>query len=95
MLAEKDVAAFLSYLASDLGVAASTQNQALNALIFLYQHVLERPMSDLGKIVRSRHPALLPVVLTTLEVTALLRQMEKHTVQRAIVCALMVTNIYF
>ena len=51
---------FLSYLASDLNVASSTQNQALSAIIFLYKRVLEIEVGDLGKVVRAKRPARPP-----------------------------------
>ena len=67
-LCETDVQAFLAYLAVERQVAASTQNQALSALLFLYTHVLVRPLGDLGEIVRAKRPKRLPVVLTRAEV---------------------------
>ena len=59
----REVRSFLSYLALNQRVSASTQNQALNALVFLYKHVLKK---ELGAIdaVRARRPNRLPVVLT-------------------------------
>lgn len=53
-------------------MSASTQNQALNALVFLYEKVLERPLGDLGAFRRSRRPKRLPVVLSRNEVNRLL-----------------------
>ena len=58
------VRAFLSWLATERDVAAATQNQALNALVFLYSKVLERPLGDIPGIVRAKRPRRLPVVLT-------------------------------
>jgi site-specific recombinase XerD len=63
-MGEAEVREFLTNLATQGEVAASTQNQALNALIFLYRHVLERPLGDLGEVVRAKCPQRLPVVLT-------------------------------
>lgn len=60
----KEVREFLSWLAVDRAVAASTQNQALNALVFLYRHVLEQPLGDIGDAVRAKRPRRLLVVLT-------------------------------
>ena len=71
-LAEPDVTAFLNYLAAERDVAASTQTQALSALLFLYDAVLDRPLSDLDGLVRVRKPARLPTVLSPEEVAALL-----------------------
>jgi integron integrase len=59
-----EVAGFLSHLASTCEVAASTQNQALNALVFLYEKVLLRPLGDLGEYARVNRPARLPQVLS-------------------------------
>lgn len=56
-LQEADVRAFLSHLATERQVAASTQNQALAALLFLYDAVLQRPLGDLGSVVRARRPS--------------------------------------
>lgn len=71
-LGEAEVRAFLSHLALDRNVAASTQNQALSALLFLYTHILERPLDNLGEVVRANRPKRLPVVLTRAEVRAVL-----------------------
>ena len=62
-LGESQVGAFLTHLAVNRKVSASTQNQALNALVFLYKAVLERPLGDVGGVVRARRPQRLPVVL--------------------------------
>src|SRR5262249_36548092 len=63
-----EVAQFLSYLAQDRVSPAATQNQALNALVFLYQAILQKPLGDLGEWARVQRPARLPAVLTTEEV---------------------------
>ncbi len=55
------------YLATDLNVAASTQNQALNAIIFMYKHVLKNEIGDIGDVIRAKRPARLPVVLSVEE----------------------------
>lgn len=67
-----DVNAFLSHLAVDCDVAASTQNQAKNALVFLYRHVLEIPLGNFGDIVIAKRPKRLPVVLSQDEVFVVL-----------------------
>jgi len=54
------------------GVSASTQNQALSAILFLYRHVLNRKIGDLGEVIRARKPKRLPVVMTRDEVKAVL-----------------------
>jgi integron integrase len=71
-LGEPEINAFLSSLATDGKVAASTQNQALSALLFLYRHVLEKPFPEMPSLVRARRPARLPVVLTREEVRRVL-----------------------
>ena len=70
-----EVVEFLSNLAVQGKVAASTQNQALAALLFLYREVLDRELEGLGNAVRARAPHKLPTVLTRDEVRAIL---EKH-----------------
>lgn len=75
-MGEPEINAFLTGLAVDGHVAASTQNQALAALLFLYRHVLGRPPGDLGSVIRARRPRRLPVVLTRDEVRAVLSQLE-------------------
>jgi integron integrase len=71
-----EVVSFLETLAVQRNVAASTQNQALNALVFLYGQVLEQPLGDMGTFQRAKRPRRLPVVLTRVEVARLLGQME-------------------
>jgi site-specific recombinase XerD len=71
-MAEPEINGFLTHLAIKEKVSASTQNQALSALLFLYRHVLGREIGDLGDIIRARRPKRLPVVLTREEGKALL-----------------------
>ena len=71
-LGEDEINAFLTSLAVERKVAASTQNQAMAALLFLYKEVLERPLGEFGEVVRARRPDRLPVVLTREEVKAVL-----------------------
>lgn len=68
-LAEDDVNRFLTHLAVKEHVAASTQNQALSAVLFLYEHVLQQPLDRIEGVVRARRPKRLPVVLTVDEVS--------------------------
>lgn len=75
-MGEADVAAFLSHLAVERNVAAATQNQALNSLIFLYKAVIGRPLGDMQGIVRAKGSQRLPIVLTTDEVGRLLRSLD-------------------
>ncbi len=85
-LAAPDVTAFLNAMAAR-GVAASTQNQALAALVFLYREVLGREAPALDSVIRAKGPTRLPVVLTRAEVKALLLHVEG-------VPRLMVTLLY-
>jgi integron integrase len=71
-MGEPEINAFLTHLAVKKNVSASTQNQALSALLFLYRHVLGREIGDLGEVIRARRPRRLPVVLTQNEVKELL-----------------------
>lgn len=71
-----EVAGFLERLAVQRKVAASTQNQALNALVFFYTQVLERSLEDLGSFQRAKRPQRLPVVLTRGEVALLLAPLD-------------------
>ncbi len=71
-----EVARFLERLAIEGKVAASTQNQALNALVFFYTQVLERSLEDLGSFQRAKRPQRLPVVLTRGEVALLLEPLD-------------------
>ena len=60
----EEVKAFLRHLAIQINVAASTQNQAFSALLFLYQDVLKKRLPWIDDIVRARRPAKVPVVFT-------------------------------
>jgi len=71
-MAEPEINAFLTHLAVKEKVSASTQNQALSGLLFLYRHVLCREIGDLGNVIRARRPKRLPVVLTREEVKTVL-----------------------
>ena len=72
-----EVSEFLTHLAVEGNVAPSTQNQALNALVFLYGRVLERPLGELAGVVRARKPRRLPVVLSREEVERLLSSLDR------------------
>ena len=71
-----EVEAFLTALATEGNVAASTQNQALSALLFLYREVLGMDLPWLQNIQRAKQPARLPTVLSRDEVSRLLDQMN-------------------
>lgn len=78
-LAETEVVEYLNFLADERNVAASTQNQALCALLFLYEHVLNDPLDELRNFKRAETPKKLPVVLTADEVKRLLAHLEGTT----------------
>ena len=78
-LSSKDVRDFLSHLALKQRVSSSTQNQAFNALLFLFRHVLGRETADLGGAVRAKRGPKLPVVLSVEEVKRLLSAMSGTT----------------
>jgi integron integrase len=71
-----EVTRFLTALAVEGRVAASTQNQALNALLFLYRSVLEQDLPWLDEVIRAQRPVHLPVVLTGDEVRRVLARLE-------------------
>jgi integron integrase len=71
-MAEEEITQFLTHLATHGRVAASTQNQALSALLFLYQRFFERKLGRLDGALRATRPARVPVVLTRAETSALL-----------------------
>ena len=73
------VAQYLAHLAVAGNVAASTQNQALNALVLLYEQVLQQPLGDLGEFARVTRRARLPVVLTQEETQRVLSALKPGT----------------
>ncbi len=75
-MGEAEINQFLTDLAINGNVSASTQNQALSALLFLYRHVLGREVKDLGEVVRARKPKHLPVVMTCEEVKSLMANLK-------------------
>lgn len=75
-MGEEEIGAFLTYLATDRHVAASTQNQALSALLFLYQEVFDRKLDFMDNIERVKRPPKVPVVLTPREIRSVLAQLK-------------------
>lgn len=75
----REIEAFLTHLATHGHVAASTQNQALSALLFLYREVLQQELPWMENIRRAKRPERLPVVLSHEEVAALLSEMDGVT----------------
>jgi len=78
-MGKTEIEAYLSYLAVDQNVAASTQNQAFSALLFLYKQVLDLPFADDIAPIRSKKPVRLPVVLSQAEVVRLLDCMSDES----------------
>ncbi len=76
LLGAKDIEAFLSHLATEDKVTASTQRQALNAIVFLYKNVLDIHLEDKIAPARSKRVASPPTVMTQSEVQRLLAAME-------------------
>lgn len=75
-LGPEAISEFLNYLASKRKVAASTQNQALNGLLFFYEKVLKVPMGELTNFERAKRPMRLPTVLNRDEVKRLIANLE-------------------
>lgn len=75
-MGEPEINQFLTDLAVNKNVSASTQNQALSAILFLYQHVLKKPLEWVNPAVRAKKPKRLPVVLTREEVKAIINEMS-------------------
>jgi integron integrase len=76
MLGTAHISEFLTWLATKRHVSASTQNQALAALLFLYKHVLYMPVGNVEHVVRAKQPLRLPVVLSREEVAAVLSHLK-------------------
>lgn len=75
-LTGEDVRAFLSHLAGERDVAASTQTQALSAILFLYRDVLLRPLPNVENVERAKRPVRLPAVFSSEEVRRLLAELD-------------------
>ena len=75
-LGAAEIEAYLGYLAMEKGVAASTQNQALNSVVFLYRNVVKKDVGDFSTFTRARKGKHLPVVCSREEVSGLLSRMN-------------------
>ncbi|MCI0695943.1 phage integrase N-terminal SAM-like domain-containing protein [candidate division KSB1 bacterium] len=75
-MGEKEISEFLTHLAVEEHVAASTQNQALSAILFLYRHVLKREIGRLGELTWAKKPETLPVVLSKEEIKVILSHLS-------------------
>ncbi len=74
--ATSDVKVYLDYLAEERKVSSSSQNQALNAIVFLYKQVLKKEVGEIGDFARAKRPKHIPVVLTREEVNRLLNALS-------------------
>ena len=75
-LSQDDVKGFLTYLVVERSVSIATQKQAFNALLFLFRHVLDKPIDNLDTVVRSKIPRRLPLVLSRREVAEIIGRMD-------------------
>ena len=75
-LSATDVKSYLTYLAVNCKVAASTQNQAFNALLFLFRHILKKDFGDHKDIPRAKKSKYIPVVLSRKEIDAVLKHLR-------------------
>ncbi|MCZ6874442.1 MAG: integron integrase, partial [bacterium] len=76
LLSSSDVKAFLSFLAVTRKVSAATQNQAFNALLFCYRHVLKQEFGKIDGVVRAKRRPYIPVVLSREEIDAILQHLS-------------------
>lgn len=76
-LGHRDVSSFLTFLAVNRKVSASTQNQALNAILFLYRKVLDIALDDIDNVIRARPGKRLPVVLSREEIRRIFNFMQQ------------------
>ncbi|RJQ45484.1 MAG: integron integrase [Nitrospiraceae bacterium] len=75
-LSSLDVKTYLDHLAVEKMISASTQNQALNAIVFLFTHVLKKDLGEIGEFTRAKRPVRLPVVLAREEVDRVLNALS-------------------
>ena len=74
-LSADDVKSYLTHLAVQCKVSASTQNQAFNSLLFLFRHILKRDFGDHKDIPRAKRSTYIPVVLTRQEIDSVLQHL--------------------
>ncbi len=77
-MGKAEISAFLSHLAVNRNVAASTQNQAFNALLFLYRNVLGAEFGELDNVEQAKKPKKVPVVFTKPEIKMIINQLEGY-----------------
>lgn len=76
-MSSQEVSAFLTFLAVNRRVSASTQNQALNAIVFLYRRVLEMPLDDIENVIRAKRSRRIPVVMSRAEIRQVFRFLQQ------------------
>lgn len=76
LLNTRDISAFLSWLAVEQQVAASSQNQALNAILFVFKHVLGRPVGELKNAIRAKRKPYIPVALSRAEIDRIFTSLD-------------------
>jgi len=76
LLDMEDVKSFLSHLAVERNVSESTQNQAFNALLFIFKHVLEKDFKQIEGVVRAKRKPYIPIVLSREEINQILTHLE-------------------
>lgn len=82
LMGEREIGAFLTHLAVDRDVSASTQNLALNAILFLYKNVLKKDVGKIGSFARAHRPKTIPVVLSHSEVMNILNRLRVQDIDR-------------
>ncbi len=85
-MGESEITAYLTHLAVDRKVSASTQNQSLSAILFLYKQVLDIRLEWLDEVVRAKRPQHLPVILSRKEVGILLDEVRNKRPDRTSAC---------
>ena len=88
-MAEPEINAFVTHLAVTERVSASTQSQALSAILFLYRHLLHRQVGELHELVRARKQPRLPVVLSREEVRDVLHELDRDDSQCWLIASLL------
>ena len=81
-----EIIAFLNYLATQKNVSASTQNVALNSIVFLYKKVLNIELDDLQPFTYAKRPKRLPVVLTQDEVSSVMEYLNEQKKEKYLNC---------
>lgn len=75
-MGDREICAYLTHLAVNRKVAASTQNQALSAILFMYREIIKKDLEEFDDLIRAKRPSRLPVVFTPEETKQILIQLE-------------------